>query len=159
MSRGFGSIERAIIELLDLDLRLGVATGPEIARSITGEADAPSVRRALKRLESKGIIVPLPNREGRLVLWVLTATAKDEVKRQRRRERDRAGRAKRKRQDQHRRVPAHDTARLEQLLGMLGSAHEGEILNAARLVERERQRLDKTWREILHKEQVTGFEW
>ena len=63
MSRGFGRVERAIIELLDFDLRLGVATGPEIARFITGEADAPSVRRALKRLEGKGIIVSLPNRK------------------------------------------------------------------------------------------------
>ena len=159
MSRGFGRVERAIVRLLDYDLGRGVASGPEIADFVTGVRDSPSVRRALKRLASKGIIVPLPKREGRLVLWVLTATAKDEVKRQRRRERDRAGRAERKRQDQHRRGPAHDTARLEQLLGMLGSAHEGEILNAARLVERERQRLDKTWREILHKEQVTGFEW
>ena len=84
MSRGLGRVEQFIVEILDLELALGVASGPEIARTITGGADAPTVRRALKRLEAKGIIVPLPKREGRAILWVLTETAKGEAKRQRR---------------------------------------------------------------------------
>ena len=97
---------------------------------------------------------------GRSIVWVLTNAAKDEARRAQRRERDRARRQKRRyeadQEDeesrmawQHLQDRAHDTARLEHLLGMLGSAHEGEVLNAARLAEKERRRLGKTWKEIL----------
>ena len=161
MSRGFGQIERAIIKLFDYDgPGLVGATGIEIAQYVTGARDSSSVRRALKRLEAKGIIVPLPKRRGRSIIWVLTNTAKDEARREKRRERDRARRQKRKheahQEDQESRRAwqslqdrARDTARLEHLLGMLGSAHEGEVLSAARLAEKERLRLGKTWKEIL----------
>ena len=163
MSRGLGRIEQFIVEILDYELALGVASGPEIARTITGGADAPAVRRALKRLEAKGIIVPLPKREGRAILWVLTGTAKAEAKRQRRREGARTRRAGQKRKGRQKSDDARmagqrlrdrkrETIRREQLLGMLGSAHEGEILNAARLVEKERHRMGKTWAEILARE-------
>ena len=39
--------------------------------------------------------------------------------------------------------------RLAAILGMLGSAHEGEILAAARAAEAERKRLGATWRQLL----------
>ncbi|HYB55968.1 MAG TPA: hypothetical protein VEK12_07345 [Alphaproteobacteria bacterium] len=39
--------------------------------------------------------------------------------------------------------------RLASILGMLGSAHDGEILAAARAAEAERKRLGATWRELL----------
>ena len=161
MSRGFGQIERAIIKLFDYDgPGLVGATGIEIAQYVTGARDSSSVRRALKRLEAKGIIVPLPKRDGRSIIWVLTNAAKDEARRKQKRERDRARRQKRKyeahQEDQESWMAwqrlqdqGRDTARLERLLGMLGSAHKGEIVNAARAVEKERLRLGKTWEEIL----------
>lgn len=160
MSRGFGQIERAIIRLVDHNLSAIGATGPELAQWIAGTADSPSVRRALKRLEAKGVIAPLPERYGRSIIWILTKTAKDEAKQKRRREWAGARRAEEKRQarqesedarmdSQRRRDRAHDTARLENLLGMLGSAHAGERANAARAAEKERRRLGKTWGEIL----------
>ena len=93
-------------------------------------------------------------------VWILTKTAKDEVRRERRRERGRARRAGQKRRarqesedarmtSQRLQDKTRNTTRLERLLGMLGSAHEGERSNAARLVEKERRRLGKTWKEIL----------
>jgi len=39
--------------------------------------------------------------------------------------------------------------RLASILGMLGSAHDGEILAAARAAEAERKRLGATWRDLL----------
>ncbi len=39
--------------------------------------------------------------------------------------------------------------RLAAILGMLGSAHDGEILAAAKAAEAERKRLGTTWRELL----------
>ena len=160
MSRGFGRIERAIIEALDLNSSVFGTTGLDLAHWVAGATNSPSVRRALRRLEAKGVIEPLPKRYGRSIIWALTKKTKDEARRERRRKRDRARQQKRKyeaRQEyeesqmarQRLQDRARDTARLERLLGMLGSAHEGELLNAARLVERERRRLGKTWKEIL----------
>ncbi len=39
--------------------------------------------------------------------------------------------------------------RLAAILGMLGSAHDGEILAAAKAAEAERKRLGATWRQLL----------
>ncbi len=39
--------------------------------------------------------------------------------------------------------------RLAAILGMLGSAHDGEILAAAKAAEAERKRLGTTWQELL----------
>jgi hypothetical protein len=38
---------------------------------------------------------------------------------------------------------------LAKFLGMLGSNHDGEVLNAARIAERLRKQLDKTWVSLL----------
>ncbi len=163
MSRGFGRIEREIIEILDLVFGTTGPTGAGLAEWITGTADSPSVRRALKRLEAKGVVTPLPKRNGRSIAWVLTKTAKNEARRKRRRERDRARRQKRKYEANQENVESRlaqqrlqdrvrETTRLERLLGMLGSAHEGEVSNAARMIERERSRLGKTWKELLGRE-------
>ncbi|MFI4986206.1 MAG: hypothetical protein ACHQF3_02095 [Alphaproteobacteria bacterium] len=40
--------------------------------------------------------------------------------------------------------------RLAAILGMLGSAHDGEILAAAKSAEAERKRLGATWQELLN---------
>jgi hypothetical protein len=42
-----------------------------------------------------------------------------------------------------------DLTRLAKLLGMVSSAHEGEIMNAVKLVEDERKRLGLSWEVIL----------
>jgi hypothetical protein len=42
-----------------------------------------------------------------------------------------------------------DFGKLAKLLGMLGSNHDGELLNAARAIEQERKRQGLTWAEIL----------
>ncbi|HUI18096.1 MAG TPA: hypothetical protein VL244_10550 [Alphaproteobacteria bacterium] len=46
-------------------------------------------------------------------------------------------------------VHAEPKERLASILGMLGSAHDGEILAAARAAEAERKRLGATWRQLL----------
>ena len=94
MSRGFGRIEREIIEALDL-FNLGRA-GPELAEWITGATNSPSVRRALKKLEAKGVIVPLSERYGRSIIWVLTKATKNKLRRERRQEKNRARQQKHK---------------------------------------------------------------
>jgi hypothetical protein len=43
-----------------------------------------------------------------------------------------------------------DRDRLARVLGMLGSAHDGEVLAAARQAERRRIKAGLTWPEILH---------
>jgi hypothetical protein len=48
-----------------------------------------------------------------------------------------------------------DRRRLIQLLGMLGSAHDGEILNAAKLAQRQLGTLGVTWEELLNGIQTT----
>ena len=88
MSRGFGRIEREIIEVLDLYNRTG-KTGPDLAGRVTGEANSPSVRRALKRLEAKGVIAPLAKQRGRLVVWTLDKKVRNKLVRERWQEKNR----------------------------------------------------------------------
>jgi hypothetical protein len=40
-------------------------------------------------------------------------------------------------------------ARLAQILGMLGSAHDGEVLNAARLADQFVRQLGMTWADVI----------
>ena len=42
--------------------------------------------------------------------------------------------------------------RLADILGMLGSEHDGEVLNAAKLAERHRRMLGKEWTDLLRPE-------
>jgi hypothetical protein len=46
-------------------------------------------------------------------------------------------------------APAIDRDRLAAVLGMLGSEHPGEVVNAARQAERLRREAGVTWREIV----------
>ena len=43
----------------------------------------------------------------------------------------------------------NDLNRLAQVLGMLGSQHDGEVLNAARQAERIRRSLDRPWSDLV----------
>ena len=164
MSRGFGRVEGRLLLLLETYNRM---TGSELASWVAGTSDSPSIRRALKRLQAKGAVLPLPERHERSIVWVLAKTAKAKAARKRWRERDRARGAEENRHErqkyedtnraaQRRFDQGRSTARLERLLGMLGSAHKGELSNAAQAVEKERLRLGKTWPELLA---LKAFEW
>ena len=164
MSRGLGRVERQIIMFLEAYDRMA---GTEVASWTGGARDNPSVRRALKRLQAKGVVVRLPERHERSIVWALTKTARAEAKRQRRRDQDGARRAEEGRRERREHEEAQraarrrfdqgrSTARLERLLGMLGSSHGGEVANAALAVERERQRLGKTWQELMA---LKAFKW
>jgi hypothetical protein len=48
-----------------------------------------------------------------------------------------------------RRTANENTRRLAKVLGMLGSSHDGEVVNAARQAEEIRRRLGRTWEELL----------
>jgi len=47
-------------------------------------------------------------------------------------------------------------SRIVQLLGMMGSAHDGEVLNAARLAQRTLGELGLTWAEVVSEEGGKG---
>lgn len=47
-------------------------------------------------------------------------------------------------------------SQLAAVLGMMGSKHDGEVLNAARHAERLRGKMDKTWGQLLASPQVTS---
>ncbi len=47
--------------------------------------------------------------------------------------------------------------RLVSLLGMMGSAHDGEIANAARMVEKQRVEMDLTWDDLIIDAQDIAF--
>ena len=49
-----------------------------------------------------------------------------------------------------------DLRRLIQLLGMMGSAHDGECLNAARMAQRHVAGLGATWEEVLNRTDSKG---
>jgi hypothetical protein len=123
-----------------------------IAKGAPTPSIRASVRRALGRLEQEKLVMGDPASK----TWVLT-----QAERRRERKRQEADGARReRRRDQEAeaeqksiRAPPPpktvDRALLAKLLGMLGSSHDGEVLNAARLVERERRRCGKTWEELL----------
>ena len=46
-------------------------------------------------------------------------------------------------------ISAADHAKIAKILGMLGSAHEGERLAAAAMAEKERQRLGLSWEQLI----------
>jgi hypothetical protein len=52
-------------------------------------------------------------------------------------------------------IPSSDRLLMVKALGMLGSIHDGEILNAARTVERLRQKLNATWEQLIVKASAT----
>jgi len=53
-------------------------------------------------------------------------------------------------------LPSDTAERLAKLLGMIGSAHDGEALNAARLADKVVREAGLTWMEILGKPVVTA---
>lgn len=140
MSKGLGRIERQALDALRYH---GILTTHEIADTIAGHGQASrtldaSVRRACAGLRRKGVIDSL--RAGRHMHWYIPDSGD-------RREGGGAGFADAAMRSSG--IADADRQRLVRLLGMLGSAHEGERANAASLLERERQRLGLTWEDIM----------
>lgn len=58
-----------------------------------------------------------------------------------------------------------DTNRLAKFLGMMGSQHDGEVLNAARMAEKIRREANKSWASLLSgdsetlRQQLSVAEW
>jgi len=175
VSRGLGRVERRILELLDE----GTDSLPagRIAWMIAGQAKptlalAASVRRAVSGLQKKGRVVRV---EGRA--WMLEENwrrreeqrKRDEAAERERAERERKAQAdarqkadaeSRAREDAHREPAAEwaphrgtdiaaDAARLVKVLGLFASAHDGEVLSAARQAEQIRRRLGRRWDELI----------
>jgi len=167
MSRGLGHTQREILEWL----KMGPDKPRAIAYAIVEDDEEPSravevsVRRALGRLRAMGLVERLT--DGR---WTLAGEAarqaehereqqeRDDEQRQgeRHKRKDRKRRKERERYEelkfQAKRTDERNptsTRRLILFLGMLGSAHEGERANAAKMIEAERQRLGKTWPELI----------
>ena len=137
-------------------------------RTARGRADAKArVRRACKRLVSDRLIVRVSDG------WVLPPETQEEARDRRRRnvnmgpawkQEARERKAKneagaREDHEQHRRqiirerakrrITPAARAKLVKMLGMLGSAHDGEVASAGRQAEVLRKKLDRTWEELV----------
>jgi hypothetical protein len=163
MSKGFGRVERLILEQLDADSIAVGRTVPEL-RAAMPETAEPSLRRALASLKRKQLVEHKQD-TGRQIhdRWVSVAVAtehakwkREERRREKRREthmdalldREINWRAEQLAAQRRREAdPAAGT--LAKVLGMMGSAHDGEVLSAALKAEDARKKSGKTWQELL----------
>jgi hypothetical protein len=144
------------------ELRWGSSLGP---------AQRASVSRALNSLRKCGLVeVERKSWLGRsAAVWRLTEAAWRQADKRRQQQAGAARRenGRRRREKREERARAHEeayealkaelrqtkqpkpTERLAHILGMLGSAHEGERAAAARKAEEECRRLGTTWHELL----------
>jgi hypothetical protein len=95
------------------------------------DVNPPAIRRALGQLARLGLVTRVGTDHALRALWVSTER------------RERAPLSLEKDED------AVARSLLVKILGLLGSTHEGEVLNAARLAEEQRKRIGKTWAELL----------
>ena len=148
-----GVVEQAILSALSRLRPDVVLTGAELAKWIYGnvptDAQKASIRRAVLRLRDKGMVVKAG------IGWSLTQSHRryQGKERSRQRERQKAEEAARELafgDDDFETKPRTQAVktRLAHLLGMLGSDHDGEVISAARQIEKERRRLGKTWHEL-----------
>src|SRR6185437_2725574 len=134
MSRGFGAIQRAVLDALSDKLIITHSTidlAHVINHGVRSKSVIASVHRALRILEAMGKVVRV---EGK---WVL-ATRQREARSYNRRKR-------------HGPIP-HQNERLRllsKILGMLGSSEDGEVLAAARKAEAKRVELGLSWEMII----------
>ncbi len=168
MEKAHGRIERAIVDHLHKGKGLeAIPTPAELARAIFATA-APttaqlvSVRRALRSLERKRLVERRRKGSGRRAgYWQLHKRARKPRERGREeqeqkedlgRERERLHQWQSRLSDllgTSRSPKPKDIATLAAILGMLGSAHDGEALSAARRAEEWRRQHGLTWRQIL----------
>jgi hypothetical protein len=134
MSRGFGAIQRAVLDALSDKLIITLSTidlAHMINHGVRSRSIIASVHRALRTLEAMGKVVRV---EGK---WVLAT-----------RQREARSYNSKKRQG----PVAHQNERLKflsKILGMLGSSEDGEVLAAARKAEAKRVELSLSWEMII----------
>ena len=134
MSRGFGAIQRAVLDVLSDELILAHSTidlAQAINHGVRSRSMIASVHRAMRTLESVGKVVRIDGK------WVL-ATRQREARSNNRRK-------------QHEPVkPQNERLKLlSKILGMLGSSEDGEVLAAARKAEGKRVELGLSWEMII----------
>jgi hypothetical protein len=96
-----------------------------------------AVRRALRNLEAQGLMVR--HRAGPLVLWFVKTKTKPRPRV--------VGKLRKPRE-----TPQHRArAQLAKVLGMAGSAHEGEALAAIRKADSLRRKLGLSWDDLIRK--------
>lgn len=134
MSRGFGAIQRAVLDALSAELILTLSTidlALVLNHGVRSRSIIASVHRALRTLESVGKVVRI---EGK---WVLAT-------------RQREARSHNRRKHHAAVAPQNERLRLlSKILGMLGSSEDGEVLAAARKAEAKRLELGLSWEAII----------
>lgn len=161
MSRGLGRVERRVLDIL------AGAAGPLPALAIAGwvlpgalrptPAIEASVRRSLKTLARKGLV----NRAGGEWIHPDVERRADRERAHAARKAEEAARGEEDAAQQRSAAEAEELARarradpaaaravLVKTLGMLGSGHAGEVVNAARLADLIRQQLGMSWDELI----------
>lgn len=135
MSRGFGAIQRAVLDALSDKLIITLST-LDLAHIVNGGVRSrsmiASVHRALRTLEAVGKVVRLDGR------WALAS-------------RQREARSYRYRQQPESPVQQRNERLklISKILGMLGSSQDGEVLAAAKRAEAKRVELGLSWDDII----------
>ena len=124
--------------------------------TLAGAVELGRMRRAIASLKRKGLIAPDPAwGDSTPIRWMLAPAAKklrrkyqhdDEQQREAEEELRREWAREEAEKDRECKDEAQTLARI---LGMLGSAHDGERLAAAGKIEAARKRTGKTWHELL----------
>ena len=166
MSRGPGNVQRAILDCLCR--KWPTLSVVEIACFVYGADLSPgddptnsmlaSTRRALGKLQEAGLVVRLRLvDDADRVTFQWASVAKRNADRKREEAKAKAGAQSRQRSND--RAHQHSGARRQKattglelmvkILGMLGSAHDGEVLAAARRAEEQRLKLGSSWEQII----------
>ena len=140
MSRGFGAIQRAVLDALSDELIITLSTidlARVINHGVRSRSIIASVHRALRTLEAVGKVVRI---EGK---WVLATRQREARSHNRRKQHGPVG---------------HQNERLKlisKILGMLGSSEDGEVLAAARKAEAKRVELGLSWEMIIMRDLIS----
>jgi hypothetical protein len=134
MSRGFGAIQRAILDALSDKLIITLST-LDLAHVVNGGVRSrsmiASVHRALRTLEAVGKVVRIDGR------WALASRQRE------------ARSYKHRRPESPAQQKNENLKLISKILGMLGSSQDGEVLAAARKAETKRVELGLSWDDII----------
>ncbi|GEC17238.1 hypothetical protein [Nitrobacter winogradskyi] len=135
MSRGFGAIQRAVLDALSDKLIITLST-LDLAHIVNGGVRSrsmiASVHRALRTLEAVGKVVRLDGR------WALAS-----------RQREARSYRYRKQPESPLQQRNERLKLISKILGMLGSSQDGEVLAAAKRAEAKRVELGLSWDDII----------
>lgn len=135
MSRGFGAIQRAVLDALSDKLIVTLST-LDLAHIVNGGVRSrsmiASVHRALRTLEAVGKVVRLDGR------WALAS-----------RQREARSYRYRKQPESPLQQRNERLKLISKILGMLGSSQDGEVLAAAKRAEAKRVELGLSWDDII----------